>query len=175
MPNKIKYLNTYMLMDYLTSFAINSKTDAEIEEIEEIVYNMEQSDEFKSLFFFSENEDIYLYQESDEQKVKDFISSKIDISEIILSNRIHNNIFDDYGNYLFDYGFIEFGKITIQEDDLYRILRDKYLADDKYIEILVNAGENFYIELDKIKLESLEYMVEIVVNEIKNDLKTFKF
>ena len=141
-----------------------------IEKIEEIIYNMEQSQEFKNLFFFSENKDIYLYQESDEQKIKDYISSKIDISNIN-----DTNVFDYYGNYLFDYDYIKLGEITIEEENLYRTLRDKYLTDDKYIEILVNVGENFHNELDKIKRECLEYMVELTINEIKVDLEKYKF
>jgi len=166
MPNKIKYINTYALLDYLCSY----KSNEEIEKIEEIIYNIEQSQEFKNLFFFSENEDIYLYQESDEQKIKDFISSKIDISNIN-----DTNVFDYYGNYLFDYGHIKLGEITIEEEDLYRTLRDKYLTDDKCIERLINAGENFHSELDKIKRECLECMVELTINKIRVDLEKFKF
>jgi len=166
MSNKIKYINTYALLDYLCSY----KSDKEIEEIEETVYNMEQSQEFKNLFFFSENEDIYLYQEGNEQKIKDFISNKIDIS-----NMNDTNVFDYYGNYLFDYGYIKLGEITIEEEDLYRTLRDKYLTDDKCIERLVSAGENFHSELDKIKRECLEYMINLVIAEIKVNLEKFKF
>jgi len=166
MSNKIKYINTYALLDYLCSY----KSDKEIEEIEETVYNMKQSQEFKNLFFFSENEDIYLYQEGNEQKIKDFISNKIDIS-----NMNDTNVFDYYGNYLFDYGYIKLGEITIEEEDLYRTLRDKYLTDDKCIERLVSAGENFHSELDKIKRECLEYMINLVIAEIKVNLEKFKF
>ena len=169
MLNKIKFINVESIFDKLTR-NVDLTTESKIENT---LSNMEFSQEFKNLFFFFEEDDhIYYYQETDEQKIKDFISQHIDISDLSDSD------FEDYGQSLHDWysgGFIQIGILQIEESDFYTMLRDDYLHSPIYVEKLVKSGKKFPNELDKFKKECLKHLVNVAVSEIKLSLKEYEF
>jgi len=167
--NKIKFINVESIFDKIIRNA-DSTTESKIENI---LSNMESSQEFKSLFFFSEEDDhMYYYQESEEQKIKDYISQHINISNL------SDPDFEDYGQSLCDWysgGFIQIGVLQIEEEELYVMLRDDYLHNPIYVEKLVKSGRNFLNELDKLKKKCLKHLVDVAMSEIKLALKEYKF
>jgi len=169
MTNKIKFINVESIFDKLTRNT-NQITESKIETI---ISNMESSQEFKNLFFFSDEDDhMYYYQETDEQKIKEFISQHIDISNLSDSD------FEDYGQSLCDWysgGFIQIGVLQIEENDLYTMLRDEYLHDSVYVKKLVKSGKSFFVKIDKLKEQCLNNLVDVAISEIKIALKGYKF
>ena len=168
MTNKIKCINTYTLLDSLCSH----KPDNEVEKIEEIISRLEEDEQFKNLFFHFDGDEVYFFQEREQQKIKSYINSKID-----LSNIEDGRIFEDYANLLLMYEggwHIELGEITIDSSDFYTNLRDKFLYNSKYIKKLVSAGDNFFSELTKIKKTCLKGMVRNIVKKIEKDLENYE-
>jgi len=165
-PNKIKCINIESIYDVLTPTENDEKV------IGNILSNMESSQEFQNLFIcFNEDDHAYYYQETDEQKIKDFLNQHIDISK--LSERE----FEDYGENLCEWhsGYIQIGVLQIEEDDLYAMLRDDYLHNTVHVKMLVKSGKKFFAEVEKLMKKCLEQLVNDAVSEIKLALKDYEF
>jgi len=166
-PNYIKYINIESIFDVLTPSGTNEK------EIENILSDMESSQEFKNLFFYCDEKDhSYYYQYTDTMKIKNFLSQHIDISKLTKSD------FEDLAENLVMWnggGYIQIGVLKIEESDLYTILRDDYLHNRVYIEKLVKSGNELFSEIEKLKYQILNRLVDEKVSEIKSELKYFRF
>ena len=168
-PNKIKYINIEVIFDKLV-IGTNSTTQMEIEDA---LSNMESSKEFQQLFFCSDEDDhLYYYQETDEQKIKDFMSQHIDISKLT------EREFRDYGDDLYNwYGgeYIQIGVLQIEKDDIYEMLINDYLHNPQYVKKLVKSGKSFFVKMDQLKKQCLNHFVDVAISEIKLELKGYEF
>lgn len=160
MSNRIMYI----------SFPTVADNIAEVKE--SIVVSIEDDESLEGkLFFFVDRKEHEAFFTSDKQeKIAQYISSKLEIDKDEAESFIHDWVdwqyevdkdsSDDYRT---------FGKITISEESFYSAFYDEILSQDEYIKKLVNAGKDFYSELNKLRKETITYLFNLAVDESRQE------
>jgi hypothetical protein len=140
------------------------------------LYAIEDTDEFRKLFFFSDTDsNRYFYQEDQETGIINFISDKIGI---------------DIANYDLEYSMLDYGKecrenaegedieiesswgnIKIDEESYLDTLNEDFLDDEKVINQLVKA-EDFEQEIEQIKKDCLNYIFDMMKGNFDMQINT---
>lgn len=167
LANRIRFINMESIFDNLCDLGVEEK------QAENICVGLEDNEEFRKLFFFTDREHHeYFYQHSEETQIKEYLGQYMEV------NRLPNYCFRDLGNELLENcdseNDIEIGIVKINEEDFYIVLNEETLEIDEYINQLVTA-KDFYEELKKVKKSNLEYLFSMEVERAREKLKDFEF
>ena len=174
MTNIIKKLDIQRFVEIL-----EDNKEMNEQDIKQFISKIELDEEFKKIFFYHDNEEnSYFYESKYEQKLiyclskyhtEDMEYMKYIIGDYSLFVNYGMELYDCKGLSLidFDYGF---GSVTITQEGFYNLLRNEYLNNKDVIKRLISS-DNFFDELEKVKKECLEYIIDDLVFKAKTNIK----